>query len=74
MKAYQVECRAIITLAAADMQEAVSRSAAVIKDNPHLILVKAVHEISVEPIWKDLSQKISQRGSIGARQSFPLAA
>jgi hypothetical protein len=33
MKVYQVECRAIITLAASDMQEAALRSALLIKAN-----------------------------------------
>ena len=74
MKVYQVECRAIVTLAASDMLEAASRSAAVIKANPDLILVRAVHELTLEPTWKDPGQKISQKDSIGARQSFPLAA
>ena len=37
MKVYQVEYRAVITLAAQDMQKAALHGAAVIKDNPHLI-------------------------------------
>ena len=44
MKVYQVECRAVITLAAEDMQKAALHGAAVIKDNPLLIYVRAVHE------------------------------
>ena len=37
MKVYEVECRAVITLAAQDMQKAALLGAAVIKDNPRLI-------------------------------------
>jgi hypothetical protein len=70
MKVYQVECRAIITLAASDMQEAALRSAFVIKDNLHLIRVRGVHEIALEATWKDPSQK----GSAEETQTFPLAA
>ena len=53
MKVYQVEYRAVITLAAQDMQKAASHGAAVIKDSPHLIYVRAVHERNVEPAWED---------------------
>jgi hypothetical protein len=74
MKVYQVECRAIVTIAASDMQEAVLRSSGVIRDNPHLIRVRGVHEITIETTWKDSSQKSSESDSIGERQSFPLAA
>lgn len=74
MKVYQVECRAIVTIAASDMQEAASHSVAVIKDNLHLIVVRGVHEIALEQAWNDPSQKSSQRGSIGVIQAFPLAA
>ena len=74
MKVYQVECRAIITVAASDMQEAASRSAAVVKNNPHLMVVRGVHEINLEQAWKDSGQNSSQRGSVGATQAFPLAA
>jgi hypothetical protein len=75
MKVYQVECRAVITLPASNMQEAALRGAAVLKDNPHLIRVRGVHEIALETTWEeDPSQKISQKDSIGGRQSFPLAA
>jgi hypothetical protein len=72
MKVYQVECRAVITLAASDMQEAALRSALLIKDNPHLIRVRGVHEISLETTWIDPRQKSSQKDSVG--QSLPLAA
>ena len=49
MKVYQVEYRAVITLAAQDMQNAALQGAAVIKDNPHLIYVRAVYERNFEP-------------------------
>jgi hypothetical protein len=55
MKVYEVEYRAVITLAAEDMQEATLYGAAVIKDNAHLICVKGVHEKSVEAAWEDPS-------------------
>ena len=53
MKVYEVEYRAVITLAAEDMQKAELYGAAVIKDNAHLIYVRAVHERNVEPAWED---------------------
>jgi hypothetical protein len=74
MKVYQVECRAIITLAASDMQEAALRSALLIKDNPHLIRVRGVHEISLEATWNDPHQKNSPKDALGETQSLPLAA
>jgi hypothetical protein len=49
MKVYEVEYRAVITLAAEDMQRGELYGAAVIKDNAHLIYVRAVHERNVEP-------------------------
>ena len=55
MKVYLVEYRAVITLAAEDMQKATLYGAAVIKDNAQLIYVKAVHEKSVETAWEDPS-------------------
>ena len=48
MKVYEVECRAVITLAAEDVQKAALYGAAAIKDNPHLIYVRAVHERNFE--------------------------
>jgi hypothetical protein len=54
MKVYEVECRAVITLAAQDMQQAALHGAAVIKDSPHLIYVRAVHERNFEPAGKIL--------------------
>ncbi len=53
MKVYEVECRAVITLAAEDMKKAALHGAAVIKDNAHLIYVRAVHERNFEPAWED---------------------
>jgi hypothetical protein len=44
MKVYEVECRAVITLAEEDIARAASQGAAFIRQNPHLIRVKAVHE------------------------------
>ena len=44
MKIYEVECWAVITLAERDMEKAALRGAALIKNNPHLIYVSAVHE------------------------------
>ena len=49
MKVYEVECRAVIKLAAEDMQKAALYGAAVVKENPHLIYVRAVHERNFEP-------------------------
>jgi hypothetical protein len=53
MKVYEVECRAVIKLAAEDMQKAALYGAAVIKDNPDLIYVRAVHERNFEPTGED---------------------
>jgi hypothetical protein len=69
MKVYEVECRAVITLAAEDMQKAALHGAAVFKDNPHLIYVRAVHERNLEPAWEDPSPKNSQKDSM--QQSDP---
>ena len=59
MKFYEVECRAVIILAAQDMQKAASHGAAVIKKNLHLINVKAVRERNFEPAWEDLESRKS---------------
>ena len=64
MKVYEVECRAVITLAAEDMQKAALHGAAVIKDNPHLIYVRAVHERNFEPAWEDPSPQKSRKSRI----------
>jgi hypothetical protein len=52
MKVYEVEYRAVITLAAEDMQKAALYGAAVIKDNGHLIYVRAVHEMNLELVHR----------------------
>jgi hypothetical protein len=57
MKVYEVECGAVITITAQDMQKAALHGAAAIKDNPHLIYVRAVHERNLEPAREDLSAK-----------------
>ena len=57
-----MECRAVITLAAQDIQKAALHAAAAIKNNPHLIYVKAVHEKC------ELSGKLD-RGHDGARRN-----
>ncbi|MBV9275833.1 MAG: hypothetical protein JO333_18205 [Verrucomicrobia bacterium] len=44
MKVYQVECRAVFTLAEEDIARAAHQGVAFIRQNPHLIQVKAVHE------------------------------
>jgi hypothetical protein len=49
MKVYEVECRAVITVTAEDMQKAALYGAAVIKDNTDLICVRAVHESNFTP-------------------------
>ncbi len=64
MKVYEVECGAVITLTAQDMQKAALHGASAIKDNSHLIYVRAVHERNFEPAWEDPSAKNSQKDSI----------
>ena len=71
MKVYEVECRAVITLAAEDMQKAALHGAAVIKDNAHLIYVRAVHERNFGPAGENPSPKNSQKDSIVA--TLPVA-
>ena len=68
MKVYEVECRAVITLAAEDMQKAALHGAAVIKDNPHLIYVRAIHQRSPAP--EDPGPKNSQKGPFAATLPF----
>jgi hypothetical protein len=66
MKVYEIECGAVITLTAQDMQKAALRGAAAIKDNPQLIYVRAVHERNFEFAWETPSTKNSQKDSIFA--------
>jgi hypothetical protein len=67
MKVYEVECGAVITLTAQDMQKAALHGAAVIKDNLHLIYVRAVHERIFEPVGEGSGAKNSQKDSIVAK-------
>ena len=61
MKFYEVECRAVITLAEQDMEKAVLHVAALFRDNPHLIHVRAVHEKTFAPAGEDPgSEKLQQ--------------
>jgi hypothetical protein len=53
------------------MQKAALHGAAVIKDNPHLIYVRAVHERNFGPAWENPSPKNSQNDSIVA--TLPVA-
>jgi hypothetical protein len=48
MKVFEVEYRAVVRIAAQDMKKAMSLGSAVIKDNPHLIYLRAVHERNFE--------------------------
>ena len=54
MKVYEVERRAVITLAGQDMHKAALHGAAFIKDNPRLIYVRAVHERNCEQATPNL--------------------
>jgi hypothetical protein len=60
MKVYEVECLAVITLTEQDMQTAALHGAALIKDNPHLISVRAVREKNFEPAWDGISFQLAQ--------------
>ena len=44
MKVDEVEYRAVVTLAEVNMERAAVHGAAFIKDNPHLVYVRAVDE------------------------------
>ena len=63
MKIYEVECWAVITLAEQDIEKAALRGAALIKDYPHLIYVRAVHERDFEDVREGHSSKNSQQDS-----------
>jgi hypothetical protein len=60
MRIYEVECWAVITLAEQDIEKAALRGAALIKDNPHRINARAVHERNFEAAREDRSSKNSQ--------------
>jgi hypothetical protein len=73
LKVYEVEYRAVITLAAQDMQKAALHGAAVIKDNPHLIYVRAVHErnceqacVPLQTEWEKGELRVSSRLEVQA--------
>ncbi len=66
MKVYEVECRAVVTLAAPDMQKAALHGPAVIKHNLHLIYVTAVQERNSKPAREVPDPKNSQNASIVA--------
>ena len=61
MKIYEVECWAVITLAEQDMERAALRGAALIKDNPHLIFVRAVHERDFEAAREEEGRSLRLR-------------
>ena len=46
------------------MQEAELHGVAVIKDNPHLISVRAVQERNFETAWEDFSPKNARRSRL----------
>ena len=64
MKVYQVEYRAVVTVVEQDMGKAALQGAALIKDNPHLLSVRAVHERN--PTSEHPGPKDSQRDSVVA--------
>jgi len=59
MKVYEVECRSVITVSEQDIEKAALHAAALFKDNPDFIYVRAVHERNFEPTGEDpsLNQK-----------------
>jgi hypothetical protein len=69
MKVYDVECGAVITVTAQDMEKAGLHGAAVIKDNLHLIYVRAVHERNFEPALEGPSAKNSPKEFIVATRN-----
>ena len=52
MKVYEIEYRAFITLTAQDMHKAALQGAELIKENPGLIHLRAVHERKLKSITK----------------------
>ena len=64
MKLYEVEFRAVITLAAQDIQKATLHGTGVIKESPHLIYVKAVHERNFKPAGEILESSQSPDVSV----------
>ena len=64
MKLYEVEFRAVITLAAQDMHKATLHGTGLIKESPHLIYVKAVHERNFKPAGEILESSQSPNVSV----------
>ena len=60
MKVYEVECRSVITESEQDIEKAALHAAALFKDNPDFIYVRAVHERNFEPTGEDPS--LNQKG------------
>jgi hypothetical protein len=60
MRFYEVECRAVITLAEQDMEKAALHVTALFKDNPYLIHVRAVHEKNLAPSGTVSESSISE--------------
>jgi hypothetical protein len=69
MKVYEVEYRAVVTVVEQDMGKAALQGAALIKDNPHLICVRGVHERN--PLGNILGRRDSQRDSVVATLVVP---
>jgi hypothetical protein len=67
MKVYEVEYRAVITLAAQDMQKAASQGAAAIKYHPHLFHLRAIHERNFRP---DSGQADEERVAHSLRENL----
>ena len=67
MKVYEVEYRAVITLAAQDMQKAASQGAAAIKHHPHLFHLRAIHERNFRP---DSDQADDDRVALSLSESI----
>jgi hypothetical protein len=70
MKVYEVECRAVIMVSEQDLEKAALHAAALFKDNPDLVYVRAVQEMRSEPTWEDPSpnqkkDRPERSGSLG---------
>jgi hypothetical protein len=71
MKVYEVEYRAVVTIVEQDMGKAALRGAALIKDNPHLISVRGIHERNLA--CENPGPKDSKRDSMVATLETSLA-
>ena len=58
MKVDEVEYRAVVTLAEVNTETAAVHGAAFIKDNPHLVYVRAVHERNSHQNPKQLNNRL----------------